>query len=123
MSVAHAASSPTVELAVLQINGAAIRTQPGGAAAALDWPGQSSGVTVELFPSEAGRNSTKQFSDGRWAIVAFMRAGRARVSGNVADVTQQVGGRTITYKMEFDSTTVPFLMPELADFACPTSLE
>ena len=41
----------------------------------------------------------------------------------LVDVTHEIGGRTITYRIEFDSTTVPFLMPELADFGCPTTLE
>ncbi len=123
MSIAHTASSPGVQLAILTINGADIQTQPGGAPAALAWPGLASGVSIELFPAEAGRDNTKSFSDGRWAIVDFLRTGRSQDSGNLVDVTHQVGGRTITYRIEFDSITVPFLMPELNDFSCPTSLE
>ena len=123
MSVAPRSASSDVALLVLSINGQTLNMQPGGVAAEYDWPGQSSGVMIELFPSVAGRDSRRQFSDGRWAIVAFMRAGQAQVSGNVADVRHQVGGRTVTFRMEFDSTTVPFLMPELAEFACPTSME
>lgn len=123
MSVAHMASSPTVDLAVLSINGTAVRTQPNSAPAAIKWPGASSGVAIELFPQQAGRASALQFSDGRWDIVNFLRKGRARASGNVVDVTHDVGGRSITYRIEFDSTTVPFLMPELSDFSCPTTLE
>ena len=123
MSVTHLSSSPTVELAILSMNGASIRTQADSTPAALSWPGQSSGVSVELFPAEAGRNSTLNLAEGRWDIVTFLRRGRARVSGNVVDVTHDIGGRSITYRMEFDSTTVPFLMPELGDFTCPTSLE
>lgn len=123
MSVAHLTSSPTVDLAVLSINGASIQTQPNSTPARLDWPGAAAGVALELFPAERGRESSMNMVDGRWDIVTFLRQGRTKVSGNVADVTQDIGGRSITYRIEFDSTTVPFLMPELRDFACPTSLE
>ncbi|KIN75143.1 Type VI secretion protein IcmF [Sulfitobacter noctilucae] len=123
MSIAHLTSSPTVELAILSMNGGSIRTQPDSAPAALSWPGQSSGVSVELFPAPDDRQSSISFAEGRWDIVNFLRKGRARVSANFVDVTQDVGGRSITYRIEFDSTTVPFLMPELADFSCPATLE
>lgn len=81
------------------------------------------GISIELYPAEEGRPSNLSFSEGRWDIVEFLRKGRTRVTGNVVDATYDIGGRSITYRIEFDSTTVPFLMPELADFACPTSLE
>ncbi|OCX58213.1 type VI secretion protein [Thioclava sp. SK-1] len=123
MSVTHVTSSPTVQLSVLSVNGASIRTQPDSSPAALEWPGQSSGVSIELYPQEQGRQSSLSFAQGRWDIVTFLRRGRARVVGNVVDVTHDIGGRSITYRMEFDSTTVPFLMPELSDFSCPVSLE
>ncbi len=123
ISVTHVSSSPTVQLAVLNMNGQAARTQPGGNPVALIWPGTSSGMSIELSPPERGRESSKQFSNGRWAIVDFLRAGRARISGQEVTVTHQVGGRTITYRLEFNSNTVPFLMPELANFSCPMSLE
>lgn len=123
MFVSHVASSPSVELAILTINGTEVKTRPNDTPAAAAWPGASTGVMIQLFPQENGRPNAKQFSDGRWAIVDFLRQGQARVSGNVVTVTHEIGGRTITYKIEFESTTVPFLMPELSDFACPTSLE
>ncbi len=123
MSVSHTSSSPTVELSILTINGTSIRTQPNSTPAALSWPGAASGAAIELFPAQPGRNSTMNLADGRWDIVTFLRKGRARVNGNVVDVTHEIGGRSITYRMEFDSTTVPFLMSELADFSCPASLE
>lgn len=123
MSVTHVSSSPGVELSMLSINGTGIRTQPESSPAAMAWPGASSGVSVELYPQQQGRSSTLSLADGRWDIVNFLRRGRARVNGNVVDVTHDIGGRSITYRIEFDSTTVPFLMPDLADFSCPTSLE
>ncbi|SFJ82182.1 type VI secretion system membrane subunit TssM [Jannaschia pohangensis] len=123
MFFTHVSSSPSVELALINVNGASGRTGPGDQPVKLDWPGEGAGVVIELYPQEPGRASDKKFGDGRWAIIDFLRQGQTRVNGNVAEVTHQIGGRTITYKVEVDSTTVPFLMPELADFQCPTSLE
>lgn len=123
MFISHESSSPSVELAFLQLNGSQIQSRSGDSPAQAIWPGQGAGVTVEMFPAEAGRNSSKVFGDGRWAVVQFLRQGQARASGNAVTVTHEIGGRTITYKIEFEATTVPFLMPELADFSCPTSLE
>lgn len=122
MSVSHTRSN-SVEFAVLDINGAEVRTQPDSSPSGVTWPGQASGVSIELFPQIPGRESVRGFSAGRWDIVNFLRQGRSRASGNVVDVTHEIGGRSITYRIEFDSTTVPFLMPELSDFSCPLSLE
>ncbi len=123
MSVRHLSSSPTVELAILTVNGSTAKTQPDSSPAALSWPGQAAGVSLELFPQEKGRNSALRMGSGRWDIVNFLRKGRTRISGSVAEVTHNIGGRGIRYRFEFDSTTVPFLMPELSDFSCPTTME
>ena len=123
MSVSHLSSSPSVELAVLTMNGAQVRTRPEDSSQGVSWPGQSSGVSVELLRPQPGRESVMSFSQGRWDIVNFLRRGRTRINGNVADVTHEIGGRSITYRIEFNSTTVPFTMPELSDFSCPATLE
>lgn len=123
MFVTHVSSSPTVDLAHLTVNGGQVQTRPADAPAGLIWPGEGSGVSVELFPAQRGRPSRLDFNAGRWSIVDFLRQGRARRDGNVVQVTHEIGGRTITYRIEFDSTTVPFLMPELFDFSCPVSLD
>lgn len=123
MTLTHVTSSPSVDLAVLTVNGASIRTQPRSSPANMSWPGQGSGVSLEFYPQEEGRQSLLSLTEGRWDIVSLLRRSRARISGTAADVTIEVGGRSITYRFEFDSTTVPFLMPELSDFSCPTSLE
>ncbi|MAF11595.1 type VI secretion system ATPase TssH, partial [Candidatus Poribacteria bacterium] len=41
---------------------------------------------------------------------------------NVATVVVNVGGRTVTLKFEFESTTVPFMMEELRDSFRPEFL-
>ncbi|PTW46560.1 type VI secretion system membrane subunit TssM [Rhodovulum kholense] len=123
MAVTHISSSPSVNLAVLAINGSELRTQPGSTPGELSWPGPGSGVSLGLFPQQSGRPNGIRFDAGRWDIVTFLRTGRSRVNGTSVEVTQDVGGRSITYRFSFDSTTVPFLMPELAQFSCPVSVE
>lgn len=123
MSLTHQSSSPTVQLAIITINGNTARTQPDSFPVAMTWPGQSSGVGIELFPQADDRVSSLSFNQGRWDIVEFLRSGRTRVNTNIAEVTHEIGGRSITYRVEFDSTTVPFLMPELSEFTCPASME
>ena len=123
MFVTHVASSPTVELVHLTVNGQAIQTRPGDAPATLDWPGQGIGASIQLFPEQRGRASLLRINSGRWDIVQLLRQGRAQRSGNSVTVTYEIGGRSIQYRFDFDSTTVPFLMPELAQFSCPTSLD
>lgn len=123
MSVSHVSSSPSVREAMLTLNGAQVQTRPNSAPAPLSWPGQASGVTLSLDPPERGRDSVLAFNEGRWDIVNFLRRGRARVAGNTVEISHEIGGRSITYRIEFNSTTVPFLMPELAEFRCPSALE
>ncbi|MCE8433951.1 type VI secretion IcmF C-terminal domain-containing protein, partial [Rhodovulum sulfidophilum] len=123
MAVTHISSSPSVNLAVLAINGSELRTQPGSTPGELSWPGPGSGVSLALFPQQSGRPNGIRFDAGRWDIVTFLRTGRSRVNGTSVEVTQDVGGRSITYRFSFDSTTVPFLMPELSQFSCPVSVE
>lgn len=81
MSVTHLTSSPSVQLAILSMHGASVRTQPNSNPAALSWPGQSSGISIELYPAEEGRPSSESFSEGRWDIVNFLRKARTRVTG------------------------------------------
>ena len=123
MFVTHVSSSPGVELVHLSVNGTMIQTRPGDAPATLVWPGEGIGASVEVFPAMRGRESRLEVNSGRWDIVEFLRAGRAQRSGNSVTVGYEVGGRAVNYRFDFDSTTVPFLMPELSEFACPTSLD
>jgi type VI secretion system protein ImpL len=122
MSVKHLQSSSNVGQALLELHGRVIATQPGGTPAEFSWPGGTSGVSLQLF----GRNTQARFpknqiAGGSWAISHFLRGGRR--SGNVLDVTKTIGDASITYRFEFDSPTVPFLMQELAKFQCPVSLD
>ena len=122
-SIKHLSSSESVQLATLTIHGRQIVTQPNSTPAEFIWPGATSGISVELV-AVGFDAATPRFdmSRGRWDIVNFLRGGRAR-GANVIDVTKTIQGVSITYRFEFDSPTIPFLMRELADFNCPVSLE
>jgi type VI secretion system protein ImpL len=116
-------SSNKVEMVNLIINGTSVRTLPGEAPTAIDWPGEGIGASIELFPTTPGRESRFKVDDGRWDIVEFLRKGRANPQGSTVTVGYEVGGRAVNFRFDFESTTVPFLMPELSDFSCPTSLD
>jgi len=124
-TVMHVASGQNVRGSIVEVNGERVELQSGGSGEALNWPGQGIGVAVQFDPIDFARESTARFNDrGRWSIVDFLRARNAttRVEGNVATVAFQLGGRSVTWRFEFDSVTVPFLMPELERFECPTRL-
>lgn len=125
MTVKHLTSSPTVAFATLTVHGSSppISTQPDSTPAGAAWPGSASGVSIDLIPAELGRQNTYSIAEGRWDIVSFLRSGKPRIKGSTVDVTYGVGGRSISYRFIFDGATVPFLMPELLDFNCPTALE
>ena len=123
MSIKHLASSPSVGLATLTIHGKPLLTQPDSTPADFTWPGTASGVAIELVVNEFLNTPPRwEISRGRWDIATFLQGGRAR-GANVLDVTRTVQGASITYRFEFDSPTIPFLMDELREFNCPASLE
>lgn len=123
MSIRHLSSSPSVTLATLTLHGQQIVTLPNSTPVPFEWPGNGPGAVVELQLSGLRAESPRDgFSNGRWDIVQFLRRAR-KVSANVVEVTRSFDGVFITYRVEFDSPTVPFLMPELFDFNCPVSLE
>lgn len=123
MSVSMTSASQSVQLVSLTINGDEAQLRAGAGPDSISWPGSASGVNILLFPAEAGRSNERSFTGGRWSIIEFLRNSNTSVSGNVATVVVNVGGRTVTLKFEFESTTVPFMMEELRDFECPTRVE
>ena len=79
---------------------------------------------VLQFVPALDRTSTKRFAEGRWAIVDFIRQAQSRdQEGSILQLTHEIGGRTITYRIEFSSVTVPFTMRELSEFSCPDTLD
>lgn len=123
MSIKHVTSSPGVGLATLTIHGKSIPTQPDSTPAGFSWPGETAGVQIDLIPTRIGDAASFSFSQGRWDIAKWLADGAPKVQGNVVTVRYTIKGQSITYRIEFDSSTVPFLMRELRDFSCPSSLE
>lgn len=122
-SVAQIAASDGVEGSLVSLGERALQLLPNSSGQQVTWPDQTADIAVTLLPQRNGVPNTRRFGGGRWAIVDFIRQGRARLSGTRADVTHQVGGRAVTFRMEFDSIAIPFLMREISEFSCPASLE
>lgn len=123
MFVTYESSAPQGIAPFLNIHGVDVPPRFDRQAAPVDWPGTGTGVSLQLTPAVQGRANRLDFSGGRWSIINFLRDATANVDGNIARITHGIGGRTVTFTFEFDSTTVPFLMPELQGFSCPTSLD
>ncbi len=116
------AAHSTIEKVQLGVNGERVELLPEGSAQTVVWPGAGSGISLNATPREVGVNE-RQIGNGKWAIVQFVRQARDRVSrSNGVRLTQQLGGRTITFDMEFTTADNPFTMPELQNFACPQSV-
>ncbi len=123
MFVSHVDSHSSIREAVLAVNGTVVTSRAGDPPQPLAWPGQGTAVTLQFLPRQ-NRDSNRTFSDGRWAIVDFFRSAQSIAQDqNIVRVTHQIGGRTITYRVEAESTTMPFTMRELGAFECPASLD
>ncbi|MEL6915919.1 MAG: type VI secretion system membrane subunit TssM [Pseudomonadota bacterium] len=122
-SVTQVASSQGVEGSNVGFGERSVQLLPNSSGAQVRWPDETADIALTLLPQRRGVDNTVRFAGGRWAIVDFINQGRTQVSGTRADVTHQVGGRAVQLRMEFDSIAIPFLMRELRDFSCPTTLE
>ena len=122
-TVAQVASSPTVESTTLNMSGREVQLFLNSSGASFTWPDDTADITVTLLPRSETTDNSLRFGGGRWALSEFVSRGRNKTSGTRADVTYQVGGRSVTLRLEFDSIAIPFLMRELSDFSCPTTIE
>ncbi|WP_226554198.1 type VI secretion system membrane subunit TssM [Celeribacter naphthalenivorans] len=123
-TLSQRASSETVESVAMSFGGRQAQLFPNSSGITMSWPDDVTEVVFQLLPkAKRGAANGLRFADGRWALAEFINAGVARPSGSRVDVTHNVGGRPVTFRLEFDSVTVPFLMKELRDFSCPTTLE
>ena len=123
ITLSHEASHPTIEQAHLEINGVNTITAPGDPPKTVTWPGAGASTTLQVFPS-LDRQSSSEFRGGQWTIVRFLRsAASTQRTGNTLRSTFNVGGRSITYDISFNTASNPFTMPELTEFSCPQSLD
>ncbi|PJI84227.1 type VI secretion system protein ImpL [Yoonia maricola] len=122
-SIAQSGNSPTVEGTILNFSGRTAQLFPNATGATFTWPEDTADMSVTFLPRISETRTGLRFGSGRWALMDFITSGRTRSDGTRLNVTHQLDGRSVTFRMEFDSIAVPFLMPELSDFACPTLIE
>jgi type VI secretion system protein ImpL len=123
ITISHETSHPTIQQAHLEINGVNTITAPGDPPKTVTWPGAGASTTLQVFPT-LDRNSTMEFRGGQWTFVQFMRAAAStQRTGNTVRATFNVGGRSISYDIGFNTASNPFTMPELSEFSCPQSLD
>ena len=122
-SIAQNNSSPTVESTMLNFSGRQVQLFPNATGASFTWPDDTADISVTFLPRVSDTRTSLGFGAGRWAIMDFITLGRSRSDGTRVNVTHQLDGRSVTFRMEFDSIAVPFLMPELSDFSCPVTIE
>lgn len=113
---------PNGIVAFVTVHGTSMRMSPGDAPESFAWPGDSFGWDVRVVHG-TGQEAFDRVSQGRWDIGKVIMDGRNKVNGNVVDTTRTFDGVSITYRIEFDSRTVPFLMRELRDFKCPNAMD
>nr|WP_239030074.1 type VI secretion system membrane subunit TssM [Nereida sp. MMG025] len=122
-TVSQVASSPTVESTTINMGGREVQLFENASGATFKWPDDTADISLTLLPQSVTTENTVRFGGGRWAIANFVSRGRNKASETQTDVTYQVGGRSVTLRMEFDSIAVPFLMRDLRDFSCPKTIE
>lgn len=94
---------------------------PGRTSSAeMIWPGDAATITVHLTP-DTGEELRFERTD--WAILDFVSSGQVDSNGAGIDVTHQVGGQPVTFRLGFDGPEIPFLMQDFVDFTCPTGIE
>ncbi|QUJ78120.1 type VI secretion system membrane subunit TssM [Sulfitobacter albidus] len=122
-TISQAAASQAVESSEVTFSGRTVQLFPNSSGSSFSWPDETADIAIALLPrAEAGEDSLR-FGGGRWALSDFITRGRIRKNGTRADVTHQVGGRSVTFRLEFDSIEIPFLMRELSEFSCPKTIE
>ena len=122
-AISMVAASPTVESTNINMSGREVQLFLNSSGASFTRPDDTADITVVLLPQAEYADNGPRVGGGRWSLSEFISRGRNKTSGTRADVTYQVGGRSVTLRLEFDSIAIPFLMRELSDFSCPTTIE
>ncbi|MGJ8603743.1 MAG: type VI secretion system membrane subunit TssM [Marivita sp.] len=122
-SITQVAASQSVEGSQIGFGGRTVQLFANSSGSTVTWPDDTADIAVTIIPGVEGAENTQRFGGGRWAIMDFITQGRNRIEGTRVDVTHQIGGRAVTFRLEFDSITIPFLMREISEFSCPTTLE
>lgn len=92
------------------------------AGVSFDWPGGGPGVTLTLGLSTGRQNLVQVFSSDDWAMLHFIGRGSPNYRGNTVTLSHQVGQHTSQMRLSFSGANVPFSLPDLRNFRCPTGL-
>jgi type VI secretion system protein ImpL len=116
-------SSDGVEGSLLTMGSRQLNLIANSSASEIRWPDEVPEIILTLLPQVSGGRNSRRF-EGRWAMMDFIKTGSSgRPNGTQLTLTHRVGPRSARFRMEFFSTAVPFLMRELDDFRCPTTLQ
>jgi len=113
------------DVAVLEIDGTQVTyTQSGGQAvpSTISWPGAVGFARIGLSPPRQGVENDISV-EGPWAMFKLLRAAQWRDStaSDRKNLVFSVGGRLVSYRIQFGSVINPFELAALTTFICPTS--
>ncbi|MGF1625430.1 MAG: type VI secretion system membrane subunit TssM [Alphaproteobacteria bacterium] len=118
--------SETINRAVLTVDGQVLRYSFGpNAPVAMVWPGPDGppGVMLELTPPMTGQPNGVSYQ-GPWGWFRMLDVADVQ-PGSTSDklnVTIAAGERSLTVEVRAEGVTNPFVMTELKEFRCPTTL-
>jgi len=89
----------------------------------FDWPGNAAGGTasVKLLPEAFGSQSSVSY-EGPWALFKLLDYGSLSQSQDNLSVRFVIGGRQAVYQIRVGSLEIPFALPALRNFSCPSGL-
>jgi len=113
------------DVAVLEIDGTQVTySQAGGQAvpSTISWPGAVGFARIGLSPPGQGVENDISV-EGPWAMFKLLRAAQWRDStaSDRKNLIFSVGGRLVSYRIQFGSVINPFELAALTTFSCPTS--
>jgi len=122
-SISQVQSSSGIEGTQIRFGDRDVQLLPNSSGVRVRWPDDVNDISLTLLPQSNRVENTINFPGGRWALSGFIIRGQSERRGTSVDVVHQVGGRSVKLRLDFDSTAVPFLMRELTQFSCPTTVE
>lgn len=118
--------SETINRAVLTVDGQVMRYSFGpNTPVRMVWPGPDGppGASIAFTPPIAGQPNSATYQ-GPWGWFRMLDAADVQpgTTSDKLDVTIAAGERSLTIEVGAEGVTNPFVMPELREFRCPTTL-
>lgn len=105
---------------IIVADGTPITFIPNAPAQTISWPGTGAGYQLQLQTPD--NKVTEMTFPGSWALLDLLRKGQSSRSGGKVQVDYPFGNRVVHLEVSVDALENPFLMNELASFACPKGL-